>query len=162
MAVVAGAALLGGCGHGTQQPDAQSTQGKSRYQIAVAYAKCIRAHGYPAFPDPTGNGVFPNNGNIDPSSPQLQAAAKACKSLQPPADTSQYQQGYQQLLKYSACMRAHGISNYPDPVLDNSGVGIPLKEGTGPGQVNTKSPQFQAAQAACRSIQPSAGGGGAS
>ena len=162
-AAMAGAALLAAGCSSSPSPGTtnnQSGTGQTRYQQAVAYAQCIRSHGYPAFPDPNSNGVFPNNGHLDLSSPQYQAAAKVCKNLQPAPDTSQFQQGYQKLLKYSACMRSHGIPNFPDPTLSNTGVEIQFKEGTGPGEVNTKSSQFQAAAAACRSLQPGGGNGG--
>jgi hypothetical protein len=49
----------------------------------VALASCMRTHGYPNFPDPTGQGVFNlSSGNgFDPNSPQFQAAMTTC---QPP------------------------------------------------------------------------------
>jgi hypothetical protein len=157
-AITAAAVLMAGCS--SSPPSPANNGGKTRHQQAVAYAQCIRSHGYPSFPDPNSQGIFPNNGNLDLTSPQYKAAAKACKSLQPAPNTAQDQQGYRQLLKYSACMRAHGVTNYPDPVVNSTGVGINLKEGTGPGEVNTKSSQFQSAQAACRSLQPGGGNGG--
>jgi hypothetical protein len=49
---------------------------------ALKGAACIRAHGYPSFPDPTdqpGYIVWPLPGaGIDTSSPQFQSAKKAC------------------------------------------------------------------------------------
>lgn len=152
---LAGSALLAaGCGSGPSSTTASDNGGKTRYQQAVAYAKCMRQHGEPSFPDPTSNGAFPNTGNLDLSSPQYKAAASACKSLVPAPNSAQYQQGYQQMLRYSACMRSHGITNYPDPVLSNTGVSLPLKTGTGPGEVDTKTSQFASAESACRSLQP--------
>lgn len=139
---------------------AQGGNGQTRYQQAVAYAQCIRSNGYPAFPDPLTNGSFPNNGSLNLSSPQYQTAAHKCRNLQPAPNANQYQAGYQAMLKYSACMRQNGVSNYPDPVLSNTGVGIPLKIGTGPGEVNTSSPQFTSAAGKCRSLQPGGGNGG--
>jgi hypothetical protein len=152
-AVTAGVVLAAGCSSPASSTPANNG-GKTRYQQAVAYAACMRQHGEPAFPDPTSNGSFPNTGNLDLSSPQFKAAASACKSLEPAPDSAQYRQGYQQLLKYSACMRSHGVSNYPDPVLSNTGVSIPLETGTAPGDVNTNSTQFMTAESACRSLQP--------
>jgi hypothetical protein len=46
-------------------------------------------------------------------------------------------------------LRAHGIANFPDPVLTNGGIGLNLGSGINPG-----SPQFRAAQQACRSLLP--------
>jgi hypothetical protein len=53
-------------------------------QKAVQYAACMRAHGFPDYPDPqpTGNGFtvqIPSG--FDPNSPQTQAALRACESL---------------------------------------------------------------------------------
>lgn len=156
---VAGTALLAtACGGGSApaQHQNQNNQAQSgtRYQQAVAYAACIRKHGFPAFPDPTSQGVFPNSGGLNLSSSQFQAAATACKSLEPSPDTERYQQGYRQLLKYSACMRAHGISDYPDPTLSDTGVTVNFSTGTGPGEIDTGSAQFKSASTSCQSLEP--------
>jgi hypothetical protein len=59
---------------------------------------------------------------------------------------------------YSACMRKNGVPNFPDP--DSNG-GIKLTFGQTPdGQktgLDTSSPQFVAAQKACRSLEPNGG-----
>lgn len=164
-AVTCAALLAAGCGNSSPSPNggnnaAQGGNGQTRYQQAVAYAQCIRSHGYPAFPDPLSNGSFPNNGSLNLSSPQYQSAAHDCRNLQQAPNANQYQAGYQAMLKYSACMRQNGVSNYPDPVLSNTGVGIPLNIGTGPGEVNTNSTQFTHAEAKCRPLQPGGGNGG--
>jgi len=53
-------------------------------------------------------------------------------------------------LAFSACMRSHGVLNFPDP--DSSGA-LPK---VGPQQLGVSSSQFQAAQNACESLlQPS-------
>jgi hypothetical protein len=59
------------------------------------------------------------------------------------------------LLKFSRCMRAHGVPNFPDAT---NGGGLSLV-GTG---VNRNSPAFQSASKACQSLMPGAGGVGAS
>ncbi|HXA31033.1 MAG TPA: hypothetical protein VNV87_02150 [Acidimicrobiales bacterium] len=46
------------------------------------YAKCMRAHGIPNFPDPTSNGMGSLSG-IDPNSPQFGVANQACQSSMP-------------------------------------------------------------------------------
>jgi hypothetical protein len=154
-AALAGTALLGvACGGKTPTPVAQQTA--SRYQQAVTYAKCMRSHGDPAWPDPDSNGYFGNNnGSLDRSSAAYQTAENACKKLEPngaPA-AAQVQQGLTRLLKYSQCMRAHGISKYPDPTTDaGGGVGISFQ-----GDIGQHTPQFTAAQQACRSLQPGPG-----
>jgi len=166
-AVTGGVMLAAGCS-GPAHSEAGNNGGKTPYQRALAITQCMRQHGDPSFPDPGSSGAFPASAHDNESSPSYQAAAKACKGLpQPNAGGGQFQQGYQQLLKYSACMRSHGITNFSDPVLSDTGVAIQYKKGTGPGEVDTSSSQFQAAEAACRSLQPgggqhqqAAGGGG--
>lgn len=54
-------------------------------------------------------------------------------------------------LKFSSCMRAHGVTNFPDP---SAGGGLELN-GSG---VNPQSPTFQSAQTACAKFQPGGSG----
>ena len=56
--------------------------------IDLKLAKCMRGHGIPNFPDPTQNGsgvsiTFPPGTGIDPNSPQVRAAQKACRAFEP-------------------------------------------------------------------------------
>jgi hypothetical protein len=45
----------------------------------LAFARCMRAHGVPSFPDPTSTGSFPSSiARIDRSSPALRSAANTC------------------------------------------------------------------------------------
>lgn len=58
-------------------------QAKMMKQL-VTLAKCMRKHGLPNFPDPTPDGGLRLDKNtLNPSSPQFQAAAKACGSTGP-------------------------------------------------------------------------------
>jgi hypothetical protein len=54
-------------------------------------------------------------------------------------------------IKFSECMRTHGVPNFPDP---SPGGGIQLSSGSG---VNPSSPSFQGAQKACGSLLPGGG-----
>lgn len=54
-------------------------------------------------------------------------------------------------LKFARCMRAHGVSNFPDPT---PGGGIQI----GPG-VNPSSPAFRSAQTSCNKLLPGGGPG---
>jgi hypothetical protein len=56
-----------------------------------------------------------------------------------------------QALQFSKCMRAHGVTHFPDP---GSGGGIQIAPGSG---LNPRSPAFQAAQKACRRTLPGGG-----
>ncbi len=55
-------------------------------------------------------------------------------------------------LQFANCMRAHGVTNFPDP---SPGGGIQIGPGSG---INPQSPAFQAAQKACARYGPKGGG----
>ena len=55
----------------------------SQQQAWLTWAKCIRTHGLPNFPDPTFSGSQVHDAGIDSNSPQLQSATDACKSQLP-------------------------------------------------------------------------------
>jgi hypothetical protein len=54
--------------------------------------------------------------------------------------------------KYSACMRDHGVSDFPDPVVSHSGNGTQVSIRVS--QADGTSPQLKTAQQACRGILP--------
>lgn len=56
-------------------------------------------------------------------------------------------------IKFSDCMRSHGVSNFPDP---GPGGGIQIGSGSG---INPQSPAFQSAQAVCQKLLPGGGPG---
>jgi len=93
----------------------------------LAYSECMRAHGVPDFPDPVGNSLqikASAGSDLDPNSPQMQAAQKACQSLQPGGGQGGTVRAAQQAqaLKFSACMRSNGVPNFPDPTFSGGGV----------------------------------------
>lgn len=57
---------------------------------ALKGAACVRAHGYPGFPDPTDQPGYlyypPLPASIDKSSPQFESTMKACGVWDPPQD----------------------------------------------------------------------------
>lgn len=159
--VAASVAACGSSSSGSSPTQANSASAQSaRSQQLVKYAECMRTHGVPNFPDPV-NGrlalnVGPSSG-LDPNSSQFQSAQQACQSEAPAglgsgstASPQQQTQG----LNFAACMREHGVANFPDPSF--SGGGTVLKV---PPEV-ANSPQFAAAQQACRSQLPAGIGGG--
>ena len=53
-------------------------------------------------------------------------------------------------MRFVACMRSHGLPNFPDPIVTDQGIGFRLgKEGPRP-----NSPVFRSAQQACRKLMP--------
>jgi hypothetical protein len=136
--------------------------GGSARHSELAYSRCMRAHGITGFPDPNAQGDISLNAGpgtgINPSSPQYKAADNACKSLLPPRHTltpAQQAAARAQALRYSRCMRAHGISDFPDP--DSHG-GLALKPKRG-SDLDPNNPQYQAADKACKSLMPGGGAG---
>src|SRR5262249_6498019 len=76
----------------------------------------------------------------------MNSANKACQHLMPkapPLTASQQRKITAQALKFIACMRAHGLSTFPDPHVNSSGIEMQLPKGLQP-----NSPAFGAAQQA--------------
>jgi hypothetical protein len=99
----------------TSASNAANTQLTKR-EKGVKFAECVRAHGVPHFPDPDATGNF--NFAVDVSAATFTAAVNACKSLQPPGTLSAHRSAKQQssALRFAACIRAHGVPDFPDPV----------------------------------------------
>jgi hypothetical protein len=118
----------------------------------------MRAHGVPNFPDPNSQGVIaiPAGLNINPDSPTFRAAQQHCSSLLPNGGRPSPQQLAKMraaLLAFSACMRKHGVPNFPDPTFSDGGAHIHIAGGSGT-NLDPQSPVFQAAQTACSSKLP--------
>jgi hypothetical protein len=54
-------------------------------------------------------------------------------------------------VKFAACMRKHGVPNFPDP---NGQGQVSIKSGSG---IDPRSPKFQAAQQTCQKLLPNGG-----
>ncbi|HEY1777679.1 MAG TPA: hypothetical protein VGG41_16090 [Solirubrobacteraceae bacterium] len=118
---------------------------------ALKLSACIRAHGVPDFPDPNASGAI-SSASIDPSSPQFQAAMRKCRKYAGRGGApspAQQAQAQADALKFSACMRSHGVTGFPDPQFQ-AGGGISIRLKAGPGTtLDPQSPIFQRAQKAC-------------
>jgi hypothetical protein len=147
---------------------AQPSPSPDPYKQALAFSQCMRAHGVPDFPDPhstSGGGVgIQINGNsstLDPSSSVFQAAQTACKKYSPangPNGKGPSAKDRQAMLAFAACMRTHGVPDFPDPSA--GGNGFSSTSGSGnepPADMRPDSPQFQAAFQACKSKLPAGG-----
>ena len=141
----------------------------------LAFAKCMRAHGVPNFPDPkplrqvltppVAQAVPAPSGGFtaNPNSPAYQTASNDCRSLADATPVTQAvaNQVMAGQLKFAVCMRAHGVPNYPDP----SSSGEIGNDGAISG-VNQSSPAFHSAERHCSSFMlhlpgPPGGGPGA-
>jgi hypothetical protein len=140
----------GNSGGGESSPDSQ----------AVAFSACVRAHGVPDFPDPKvtthGNSVSVAIA-INPAisgNPRFKSAQQACRKLMPgggpggegnqhitPQEQGQY-------LNAAACIRSHGLPNFPDPTFSGGGVHIDHQG------LNESSPAFKTAVHDCESLIP--------
>jgi hypothetical protein len=115
----------------------------------------MRSHGVPTFPDPNSKGQLDAGKVANPNSPQYRKAREVCRSLAPSGQSystqggSLTQQQLAQFLAFARCMRAHGVSNFPDPTAK----GLSLSG------VDPNTPRFQAAQRACRLLLPNRGQG---
>jgi hypothetical protein len=123
------------------------------------FSACMRKHGVTNFPDPNGQGVITIHSGmgIDPGSPAFRSARTACEKLLPNGGQptpAQIAQAQKQMLALSACMRAHGIKDFPDP--SNGGLQIRVHPGS---DLDPNNPTFQKAQQACQKYQPFKGGG---
>ena len=130
-------------------------------QLLDEWAACMRAHGDPGQADPTidaskvihltwndaiPGGIYGTNkggqGNAGPG--------QYCRTYIDTAETdlqggqNQQQPSQAQLLKFSQCMRANGIPDFPDP----SNGGLSFNRGAG-GDLNPSNPVFQNASTLC-------------
>jgi hypothetical protein len=138
------------------------------YKQALAFSQCMRAHGVTDFPDPqssSGGTVIQINGGsstLDPSSSVFQAAQTACKKYSPvngPNGKAPSANDRQALLAFAACMRTHGVPDFPDPNFSGGGdfSGTSGSGNEPPADMRPDSPQFQTAYQACKSKLPSGG-----
>jgi hypothetical protein len=156
---VAFAVLAAGCGGGGASGVASvastTTVATTTAQNgALAFARCMRAHGLPNWPDPTSGGEFDKSKlrQLGYSVSQVRAvedgpcnhllAAPAQGPPITPADRSDY-------LKAAACMRSHGFSDFPDPTFRSGGVQTNI-----PSSTNQDSSQFKSAAATCTKLIP--------
>jgi hypothetical protein len=142
---------------GTTNARASALVRSTTTQQALAYSRCMRSHGVPNFPDPGSNGAFPKVApqQLGVSSSQFQAAQNHCRYLLPNggsgASQTQVQQLMSGMLKFAQCMRSHGVSNWPDPVIDAGGN----PEFYLDGKVNQNSPQISSKIHGCLHWLPS-------
>jgi hypothetical protein len=171
LVVAAGLGLLasacgGSSGEGVAQvgsTQSTTTESGSGSADPAAYSACMRKNGVPKFPDPDSEGHINISAGpgLDPNSPRYKAAERACKKYLPSGSEdkpspAEQARGLREALRHAACMRAHGVPNYPDPKLNAEGGLDTSFEGTG---INANSPQYKAAEQACKDLAPGANGG---
>lgn len=112
ISVVVAIGVLAACG-----PAGLATQSETPAQIWHELVTCARTHGDPTFPDPVidsqGHAKFPPG-----TQPPSQATQQACQSIYnrlPAAARISAPPDVQMEIKFAQCMRAHGLSDWPDP-----------------------------------------------
>ena len=114
---------------GSPNPGGSPNAGGSTTSRLVAFARCVRAHGVPNFPDPqsgASNEKFPSAQQLGVGSTKLQAAQSACQHLLPVGVDDQFPAAelpllLHAMLPFAHCVRAHGVPNFPDPAADSQG-----------------------------------------
>jgi hypothetical protein len=121
LALTAMAALIGACGSSTAGGTGDGTAAQAAK--GEAFAKCMRTNGVSQFPDPPASGRFTideiaNGSSLKTNTPEFTQALTACRNLEPAGFTGSRRSSQQQqaALEFAACMRAHGVPDFPDPV----------------------------------------------
>ena len=134
IATAAVALLAAAC----SSPSSTGSGGSADSSSAIGFARCIRSHGVPRYPDPASGGALPKTSpqRLKVSSSQFQTAQGACQHLLPSTVTNSALQQCEaagictraetQLmlnagLRFAACMRSHGLPKWPDPTSDSQG-----------------------------------------
>jgi hypothetical protein len=126
-------------------------------QKALAYSRCMRAHGVGQFPDPSSSGAIPKRSlqQLGVSSMVFQAAEKACRHLLP--NSGQSSQAWDQaaldaLWSFARCVRHHGVPSWPDPLAesDPGQPGTPGFPRDLPAGIDTNSPIVKRAMHRCQ------------
>lgn len=123
----------------------------------------MRSDGVPNFPDPASNGQVPKVSvqQLGVSNAQFEAAQRDCQNLLPAGSSDVFPPGEVRqllpgMLRFSQCMRSHGVPSWPDPTVDSQGrPGFNLV----PSGLSTGSSQVTAGISACQHLLPSALGG---
>ncbi|MGP8001004.1 MAG: hypothetical protein ACLPKI_27335 [Streptosporangiaceae bacterium] len=156
------ALLAAACSGGAKPAGSGASPGPGRAQQLDVFAQCMRSHGERDFylsnpssnPSPgtssDGDPVLGVMGyvvyGINPQVAPFPAAMQACKHLLPgggPPPPTRKQ--IDSMVRFAACMRAHGYPDYPDPIVRNGGI----EEQPLPSSIDTSSAQFQAADKTC-------------
>lgn len=131
------------------------------FRQAQAFAECMRTHGEPGFPAPVrkGNSVQENitaGSGVDPNSPQFTAARNACKHLLPNRGVPGPSPGQTitaaeraDYVKAAACMRSHGVPDFPDPTFQGGSVAFNSQA-----SIDTNTPEYESALTRCRKLIP--------
>ena len=125
-----GTLAVAGCGGASQTAATAQSQTSVQQQsrtVWLGYARCVRSHGFPDFPDPAvdsnGKPHFPASPQIKSIGQQEQGNCGRILSRLPAAATDRTpitSAGLHQDVLLAACMRRHGLPDWPDPQPDGT------------------------------------------
>ncbi len=169
-AVAAFALLAAGCGGGgspgiasvaastaaatTTAPAGATTVPNGALAGALAFARCMRSHGAPNWPDPTADGGFDKSKlqQLGVSESRVRAIEeRSCNysfenggraQTITPADRADY-------LRAAACIRTNGFPAFPDPTFQNGDVQTNI-----PARIDQDSSGFKSAATRCTRLIP--------
>ena len=158
--VTAGLALLVcGCG-GTASSSSTSSAGSAQATGALAFSRCMRSHGVSGFPDPDSSGNVPKTKVIPlASSLQFRVASRACGHLVPNSNAprtthAEVEAALSGMVRFAACMRSHGVQNWPDPTVDRSHPDDPRPVFDLHSTVDPTTPRITADISDCQHLMP--------
>ena len=178
VAVVACSLLAAGCGGGGSPGVASVASSTRRHDddaagttttqtgtvaSAFAFARCMRSHGIPGWPDPDSHGFF-DKSKLRPlglSMSRVRALEDGpCNIPLPshqtytitPADRADY-------LRAASCMRSHGFAGFPDPTFPNNRrqAQHPVEHRHELGQVHERGDDLHQADPAGSALHPAQG-----
>jgi len=158
LVLVPGIALLTAACSGSPSPT-PNTGASGQFQQGLVFARCMRLHGLPDFPDPNANGHgFGNQQQQDQerSNPHFGTAYSDCQHLLPSGPSSSGTKkipSQAQLVRFAQCMRSHGVPDYPDP-----NPNVSLRTELAQLGIAPNSPRFQATLQTCDRLVPQGGG----
>ncbi|KRC63800.1 hypothetical protein ASE12_02870 [Aeromicrobium sp. Root236] len=145
--------ILAGCGSGSgsdddgvasatgkdssDSKDSKDTSKEDRDAQGLKFAKCMREHGV-KMEDPKGGRITIKGGPGQEST--MKKAQEACQKFLPQISESDRKKMTEHALKFSQCMREHGVEKFPDP----KGGAMRMDEGI------AEDPDFEKAQEACQ------------
>ncbi|MDP9793532.1 hypothetical protein J2S43_002044 [Catenuloplanes nepalensis] len=137
---------LSGCGGGPEE----AADGDHDKQLA--FAQCMRDNGVTDYedPKPAANGGMVAAQPAGPDDPAVRAAAEKCRPLLPNGGEVEplSEEERQAALTFAACMREHGVEDYPDPDADGRPGDFDMPEPEDPGYEDAMQ-RFTAASEAC-------------
>ncbi len=101
--------------------------------------------------------TFPGRTALFAVAALLATLAAGCGSSTPPNTTAQRSSSSPgaAAFEFAQCMRAHGVSNFPDPQVSSNGSSTSIRQVAPASAV--ASPQFKSAQKACHGLAPGPG-----